>query len=70
MSVSYKKVNQMIEEQVDLSSLEAAQKRILKDLCKRIYSLESAIDKSSSSHLISELKGEVSVKADDFGRAE
>ena len=59
MSISFKKINSMIETQVDdLSDVNDAQKRILVSLCKKIYTLESSGTRSAQ-QTISDIKAQI-----------
>jgi hypothetical protein len=67
MSISYKKINSMIADEVNLiSDLSQENKKILRELCEKIYILESSINQASNQQTISDIKGEIVLKADSF----
>lgn len=67
MSISYKKVNSMISEQIDsIDSDDAEQKALLKDLCEKIYMIESSVDQMSSHQIIRDIMGEITNKSSDY----
>jgi hypothetical protein len=67
MSISFKKVNTMIADVVEGSDdINSGQKKVLAEVCQRVYMIESSIEYTSNSQVISEVKGEVSLKANDF----
>ncbi|MEM7357932.1 MAG: hypothetical protein AAF431_02405 [Pseudomonadota bacterium] len=67
MSISYKKINSMISAEVDLLTDLSEENRVaIRDLCQRIYMLESSLSKASNQQIISEIKGEVTIRADSF----
>ena len=72
MSISYKKVNKLIEKVLLIDSLDkeykdldSAQIEALSRLCKEIYMLESSPgNEYSSSQVQSDMKGKISLSAD------
>lgn len=71
MSISFKKINSMIAEEVSLcSELTSDQKQTLKEICQKIYMLESSVGLVSSQQTISDIKGEIVHRAGDFLEAE
>ncbi len=68
MTVSFRKVNSMIESEVSNQEFSEEQKKILGDLCKKIYLIESSMERISS-QIVSDIKGQISLKADDFRKA-
>ena len=67
MSISFKKINSMIEIEMNESQdLSDDQKVILKELCEKIYMIESSIEQGSNQQLINDVKGEIARKADSF----
>jgi hypothetical protein len=67
MSISYKKINLMIEQEIErLDELSKDQKRGLRTLCEKIYMMESSIEQVSNQQTIADIKGEISLKADSF----
>jgi hypothetical protein len=66
MTISFKKINSMIDSEVSIQKLSEQQKKVLRDLCAQIYTIESSLDKGGSHQIVSEIKGEISLKADDF----
>ena len=66
MTISFKKINSMIESEVSIQELSKEQKKLLGDLCTKIYTIESSLDKGGNHQIISAIKGEVSLKADRF----
>ena len=66
MSISFKKINSMIESEVSNQGLSDQQKMVLEDLCMKIYTLESSLDKGGRQQTISDIKGEISRKSDKF----
>ena len=70
MSISFKKINSMIAEEVGLSlDLSEHQKRTLRETCEKIYMLESSVDLVSSQQTISDIKGEIVRRADSFSES-
>ena len=71
MSISFKKINSMISNEVDnFSDLSTRQKRVLRETCEKIYMLESSVEQVSSQQTISDIKGEVARRADSFLESE
>lgn len=67
MSISFKKINKMVEEVVDADDdLDKSKKETLIDLCQRIYQIESSIGQTSNSQLIGEIRGEVQLRSMGF----
>lgn len=67
MSISFKKINSMISEEVSLcSDLTDDQRRTLQQTCEKIYMLESSVDLVSSQQTISDIKGEIASRASSF----
>lgn len=67
MSISFKKINSMIEAEIlEKTELSDEQKKVLKDLCEKIYMIESSIEQGSNQQIISDIKGEITLKSDRF----
>lgn len=66
MSISYKKINSMIEIEVDRQEIDDEQKKLLKDLCTKIYLIESSLEKGGSHQVINDIRGEISLKSDEY----
>jgi len=65
MSISYKKINLMIEQEVEhVDELSNDDKYALKDLCEKIYTIESNISHVSNQQTIADIKGEIALRAD------
>ena len=70
MSISFKKINKMISEEVKLcSDLSEKQKRTLGQTCEKIYMLESSVELVSSQQTISDIKGGIVGRADSFSES-
>ena len=66
MTISFRKINSMIESEVSNQELSEEQKKVLNSLCKKIYLIESSLEKVGSQQIVSDIKGEISLKADNF----
>ena len=67
MSISFKKINSMIETEIfENAELQDTQKKVLKELCAKIYMIESSIEQGSNQQTISDIKGEITLKSDNF----
>ena len=67
MSISYKKINLMIAQEVEhVDKLSKGKKRVLRELCEKIYMMESSIEQVSNQQTIADIKGEIVLKADSF----
>jgi hypothetical protein len=67
VSISFKKINSMITNEVSLcDDLTEEQRRTLRDTCEKIYMLESSVESVSSQQLISDIRGEIILRADKF----
>ena len=67
MSISYKKINSMIAKAVaQTDDLSEGSKQILKEICEKIYMLESSIERVSNQQTIADIKGEIVRRADTF----
>ncbi len=67
MSINYKKMADLIEQEVNkMSDLTVFQKERLSKLSNKIYTLESSIDGISSQKMIDEIKSEISLASSDF----
>jgi hypothetical protein len=67
MSISYKKINSMIEIEIaNTTGLLEEQKKVLMDLCEKIYMIESSIEQGGNQQTISDIKGEINLKAARF----
>lgn len=66
MSISYRKINSMIEDEVKDTDLTDDQAKLLAELCKKIYMIESSLENTGSHQTISDIKGEITLKANDF----
>lgn len=67
MSISYKKINSMISEQVEeYEDLTQDQRKLLIDLCEKVYMIESSVEQVSGQQIISDIKGEITLKANKY----
>ncbi len=66
MTISFRKINSMIESEVSNQELSEEQQKVLGELCIKIYMIESNLEKGGSQQIVNEIKGEISRKADDF----
>lgn len=66
MTISFRKINSMIESEVSNQKFSEDQKKLLINLCTKIYLIESSLEKGGSQQIINDLKGEISLKADEF----
>ncbi len=67
MSISYRKINMMIDENIKgKSGLSPEQAEILKSICVKIYAIESSTSHMSSQQVISDIRAEIILKADQF----
>jgi hypothetical protein len=66
MTISFKKINSMIESDVSIHGLSDQQRKVLVQLCTQIYTIESSLDKGGSHQIVSDIKGEISLKSEDF----
>lgn len=67
MSISHKKINQMIEVAVRDFSAFGHNLKAFEDICKKIYLIESSSnDSSSSMKLISEIREEILLRSSDL----
>lgn len=66
MSISYKKLSELIEMEVKGMKLSSGDKEVLSDLCKKIYMMESSPDNLSSQKLIEEMGNVIGNTADEF----
>ena len=67
MSISFKKINSMISSEVELcNDLSKEQKRTLREACEKIYMLESSVESVSTQQTISDIRGEITIRADKF----
>ena len=66
MTISFRKINSMIESEVSNQELSEEQKRILGGLCTKIYLIESSLEKVGSQQIVSDIKGEISLRANDY----
>ncbi len=66
MTISFKKINSMIDSDMSIQELSEQQRRVLGQLCTQIYTIESSLDKGGSHQIVSDIKGEISLKAGDF----
>ncbi len=55
MSIGYKKLSELIDEEIKGMDLSSNKKEVLADLCKKIYMMESSPDSMSSHKLIEEM---------------
>lgn len=59
MSISYKKVNNMIDEVVQsFEDLDSTHSKVLRETCEKIYMME-AVSMEANNHVVRELKGEI-----------
>lgn len=71
MSISFRKINGMISQEVDAcSDLTERQKRALREACEKIYMLETSIESVSSHQTISDIRAEILLKADEYSGEE
>jgi hypothetical protein len=68
MSISFRKINSMIESEVSCKELTDEQKKMIGDLCTKIYLIESSLEKGGSSQVTNEIRGEISLRSDDYSR--
>lgn len=67
MSINYKKMASLIEQEVNkTSNLSSFQKERLSKLGNTIYKLESSVDSISSQKMIEEIRKEISLAASVF----
>jgi hypothetical protein len=67
MSISFKKVNSMIETEVELQEgMSDEQKKVLKELCEKIYMIESSVETGNNQQLIQDVKGQIARRAGDM----
>ncbi len=67
MSIGYKKISEMITDQVrSVPSLNKTQQDRLEQLCKKLYMLEVSAESISSTKLVEEIMGEISVASDSI----
>lgn len=67
MSIGYKKITELIDEEVEgIDVLTARQKDLLSDLCTKLYMLESSVEYQSASRLIDEMLAVIGNAADKF----
>jgi len=65
MSVGYKKISEMISQEVAaIGHLSAEQQDRLRNLCNKIYMLEASTDSSSGARMKENVMGEISLAAD------
>lgn len=65
MSIGYKKTSEMIMEEVDkIEKIDSAQKKVIADLCKKIYMLNDTSDSITGGRLTDTIMGEISLVAD------
>ncbi|WP_272967105.1 hypothetical protein [Alteromonas australica] len=72
MSISYKKINSLIDQVLDeeipneeFRALSNEQKLTLRKLCKEVYMLESSPgNEFSSSQILSDIKGKINLSSD------
>jgi len=66
MSISFRKINSMIDSEVSSQELTDEQKKLLGALCTKIYLIESSIEKGGSNQVTNDIRGEISLRSDDF----
>ena len=66
MSIGYKKLAGLIDEEIEKMDMSSKHKEILADLCKKIYMLESSPDNMSAHRLIEEIGSVIGNTADQF----
>lgn len=60
MSISYKKISELIDNKSSLIlDVNQDQRKYIADLCKKIYMLESSIESISSQKMIDDISGEI-----------
>jgi len=67
MSISYKKINSMISSVInEKTDLNEDKKDVLREVCEKVYMIESSVEQTSGHQIINDIKGEISLKADRF----
>lgn len=66
MSISFRKINSMIDGEISYQELTDEQKKLLGDLCTKIYRIETSLEKGGNSQVINDIRGEISLMADDY----
>lgn len=67
MSINYKKMSEMIEQEVNkMPDLSLHQKETLSKISIKIYAIESSVDAISSQKLIDEIKNEITLATSSF----
>lgn len=65
MSINYKKISEMISEEVNnVNGIDKGQKKTVSQLCNKIYMLNANLDSVSGSRMIEDIMGEMSLAAD------
>lgn len=65
MSISYKKLAELIDEEVNnMTSMSAGHKEVLAELSKKVYMMESSADYVSTQRLIEEMVAVIGNAAD------
>jgi predicted nucleic acid-binding Zn-ribbon protein len=67
MSINYKKMADLIEQEVNkISELSIPQKERLSKLSNKLYTLESSIDAISTQKMVDEIMKEIKLASSDF----
>lgn len=70
MSVNYKKMTDLIEQEVNkLPALSSSQKERLAKLSNKLYTMEASIDAVSTQKTVEDIMMEISLAASDFSEA-
>ena len=65
MSIGYKKISEMISQEVEsIDTLAKGQKEKIKLLCNKIYMLEASTDSLAGTQMIQNIMSEISFTAD------
>ena len=66
MSISFKKINALIDAAVsEAPDLSEDERRRLRDLCEKIYMIESSLDSGSAQQKASDMRDEIIKKAQE-----
>jgi hypothetical protein len=66
MSINYKKISQLISDEINQRDLTREQKESLIKTCENIYRIESSIQSVGTSKIMDEIISEVSYISDKF----
>jgi uncharacterized protein YaaN involved in tellurite resistance len=60
MSISYKKISELIDNKSSLiEDVNQDQRKYIADLCKKIYMIESSVESISNQKMIDDISGEI-----------